>query len=218
MPPKKVVKLKTTTKQNAPRKQIDWDAVFCEYRKGQLSIVQIAKQFNITEGAIRYHSKKERWTKDLADQVRDGIRDELLQSNLRGSGDSTPSDAEIVKTGINQGVKIITIHRDDVVRVKNIVTTLREQLIEDIASRDILEEDILAATADPKYFKRQQHMMRAVALPTHISSVNALANALKTLIGLEREAYSLDAKDDPAKTTKKIDEIIITFRGGVEGG
>jgi predicted DNA-binding protein YlxM (UPF0122 family) len=48
----------------------DWEAIEREYRAGQLSVREIARQYAVSEGAIRKRAKAEGWERALADVVR----------------------------------------------------------------------------------------------------------------------------------------------------
>ena len=65
------------------RRSIDWEAVHREYRAGQLSVREIARQFgNIAESGIRRKAKAEGWKRDLTHRVREKVRTELVRTEV----------------------------------------------------------------------------------------------------------------------------------------
>ena len=77
----------------------DWEGIEREYRAGQLSNVAIAKEFGITEGAIRKRAKRDKWKKDLTERVKQAVRDELVRDAVRETEIRTreASDPEVVE-------------------------------------------------------------------------------------------------------------------------
>ena len=60
----------------------DWEAIHAEYRAGQLSNVMLGKKYGVTEGAIRKRAKAEGWQKDLADAVRQQVKEKLVRDEV----------------------------------------------------------------------------------------------------------------------------------------
>ena len=104
------------------RKQIDWEAIHREYRAGQLSIREIGRQYNVTDGAIRKHAKLYKWQRDLSDRVRQKVKAELVRSEVRTSTREavrTPEgDSEIVEQAAIRGVEVVRSHQDKISRVR----------------------------------------------------------------------------------------------------
>ena len=87
---------------------------------------------------------------------------------------------------IQAGVRLT--HRTDISRTRRLAMTLLAELE--------------TQTADRKAYKD-------IGTPQRIDGVKKLADTLKTLVGLEREAYSLDSAPEIDKPV--IDKIRVTF-------
>ena len=60
-------------------KKPDWEAIESAYRAGLLSIREIASKNGITDGAIRKRAKKENWSRDLSEKIKNKS-DELVRT------------------------------------------------------------------------------------------------------------------------------------------
>jgi predicted transcriptional regulator len=60
-------------------RKVDWSEVEPLYRAGVLSVSEIARQFKITETAVRKHAKQHKWKRDLAAKVRAKTTQKLIE-------------------------------------------------------------------------------------------------------------------------------------------
>jgi hypothetical protein len=56
----------------------DWDAIERQYRAGQLSIKELARQHKLSDTAIHKRAKAKGWTRDLSGAVRTRVRESLV--------------------------------------------------------------------------------------------------------------------------------------------
>ncbi len=182
----------------------DWEAIEKEYRAGQLSEAQIARQYNISRTAIQKKAKKNGWNRDLSEKVRTEVAARLVAEGLQ-----VPRENATVNEMAERGVALVLSHRQDIHTNRQAVTELIAELIDTNAHREEIEETIYDETetedgdspaAKAEKAKRRARMLAAIALPSRANVANTLATALKTLIPLERQAFNLDDKssDDSA--------------------
>ena len=95
----------------------DWEAIEREYRAGQISIRGIARQYEITDGAIRKRARAKQWERDLTNQVAAKVRSDLVRTEVRTPHVCGQSDREIVTAVAARGVEVILRHRRDCVRL-----------------------------------------------------------------------------------------------------
>lgn len=187
------------------RKQIDWEAIEREYRAGQLSIREIARQHDVSDGAIRKRAKNKGWSQDLSEKVREKVRTDLVRTEVR-----TPnaSDKEVIEAAAARGVEVVRDHRRDINSGRNLVNLLMGQLEEAATSRDEIEDAIIDETSEDGNGKRRAQMLRAVSLPGHAGTLRDLSTAMKNLIALERQAFNLDEKQGPVSDLNSVlDEV-----------
>jgi hypothetical protein len=176
-----------TDKQAKP--PTDWEAIEKEYRAGQLSEAQIARQYNISRAAIQKRAKKNGWNRDLSEKVRTEVAARLVAEGLQAARGATAVDQ-----AAERGVALVLSHRHDIQQNRFAVTKLIAELHSTMDNIDEIEKAIDEETADDENGKRRARMMAAVALPSRAAIANSLASALKTLIPLERQAFNLDER------------------------
>lgn len=170
----------------------DWDAIHAEYRAGQLSNVMLGKKYGVTEGAIRKRAKAEGWQKDLADAVRQQVKEKLVRDEVRAPN---ARDREIVEAAATTGADVVRRHRRDISKGQDIVSMLFGQLEEAATNRAELEDAIEEETKNDETTRRRTQLMRLVSLASHAGVLRDLSTAMKNLIPLERQAYNLDEQE-----------------------
>lgn len=167
----------------------DWEAIEREYRAGQLSVAEIGRQYGVTHVAILKRAKKKEWSRDLSEKVRQEIKARLVTEGLQEARGKVT-----VETAAARGVQLVREHRADIKALRDAVTKLIAELNTDLDPDEIVEA---LAQGDPdEAAKAKQKLDRALALGGRAQTASTLANTLKTLIPLEREAFALDAKPD----------------------
>lgn len=176
----------------------DWEAIEREYRAGMLSIAEIARQHDVTHPAILKRAKKLGWKRDLSEKVRSEIATRLVTEGLQGQ-----RDAVTIEQAAERGVAIVREHRKDICTARTVASNLLEELRSASQSVEELEDLIFEHTEAPDgrvetkaeesaRLRRRDKMLAAVALPARSQTLNNLANALKTVISLERQAFNID--------------------------
>lgn len=183
------------------RKKIDWDVVERKYRAGQLSIREIARQHKCSDGAVRKKAKAHGWTRDLITKVNQEVRNKLVRSEVRVPDEKT--EKEIVEEAATVATDVVLSHRKGSQKGLWAVNILLKQLLEAAESRAQLEEEIAKETKGVP--SRKERFMRAISLKTHSVIAVNLANALKTLVGVDRQSYNLD--DGKYTADKTISEM-----------
>lgn len=184
----------------ADRKSIDWEAIEREYRLGQLSVVEIARQHGISHTAIQKKAKAGEWTRSLVERVRKRVADRLVAPEV-----AAKDEEAAVEVAAATRINIVREHQASIGRGQKLALALFSELEEATENREAIDEAIEAETLRDKDTKRRSMMQRAVALPSRATTLGNLASALKTLVGLERQAFNLSdgpggESDAPAKS------------------
>lgn len=168
----------------------DWESVEREYRAGQLSLREIAKAADITEGAIRKRARRDKWTRDLSVRVREAVRSELVRSEVRNTDPRT--EQEIVGAAAMRSVDVILSHRKDIARFRNAASRLLS----------LLETDEVKEGEE-----RMSPRERATLL-------EQLSRVTVRMIQLERQAFGLDDDAKAPDTAETVDAA--SPRGEIE--
>jgi hypothetical protein len=186
------------------RSHPDWEAIDREYRAGQISIREIARQHGISDGAIRKRAMKENWLRSLADHVRLGVRDKLVREDGAPSESEGPlarDDRDIADAAISRGVEVVRQHRASLARANRVVDRLLEHLEDALKSTREIEAAIIEETpalenedaADRRArLKCRATLLKAMSLPSLAQTAASLSTTLKNVIALERQAFNLD--------------------------
>jgi hypothetical protein len=115
------------------------------------------------------------------------------------------TDAEIIEEASDTQVSVVRSHRRDISTGRRIIASLFEELIEGTERREEIDEAIEVETASDTNGQRAAMMRRAVALPSRAATMQSLAGALKSIVVLERQAFSIDTGGDPDEPATKGD-------------
>jgi hypothetical protein len=179
----------------------DWEAIEREYRAGQLSVREIARQDgNVSDRGIAKHAAAHGWERNLADRVRTKVAETLVRdgdSSQSGSQAHARTEEAIVAAAAARGAEVVRKHIASIGRVHTVTMKLLDQLEDTTDSLDTVT-DTIAADKD-RDARNKRLALRAVDLPSRAQTVTALSTSLKTLVGLERQAFNLNAPGEGAE-------------------
>lgn len=191
------------------KKPADWELIERDYRAGMMSLREIGKVHGISDTAIRKKAKAAGWERDLTEKVNEKVRTELVRSQVRTANPQT--EREIIEAAAATVVQVVRGHRKHITRQIELVDLLTEQLVGAAGNREDIEDEIFAETAADENGKRRAAMLKAVSLPSHTSAVVSLSNALKTLVGLERQAFNV--KDEAEAAVNPLADLMAQMSG-----
>ncbi|MBQ0917458.1 hypothetical protein KBW71_03315 [Hydrogenophaga aromaticivorans] len=174
----------------------DWERIGAQYRIGTMSLREIASMHGITEGAIRKRAKKEEWTRDLAAKVRakadELVRKELVRSEVRKE---TATEKESIDTEAQVLARVRLTHRKDISKGRTLAMSLMEELEAQTGSAELMQK-LGEIMSDPDKSgndkKLAEAYQKAISLGGRVQTMRSLADTIRTLVSLEREAYGLD--------------------------
>lgn len=168
------------------RPKTDWEAIERDYRAGQLTAREIARQHGVSHTAINKRAKAESWVQDLSKAVRQAAEAGLVSSEV-----SSGNTREAVQAAAQRVVEVVRSHRKDIKFGRDLTERLLSEL--DGTTSKVGEiEEIIAKETEPG--PRRGAMMRAVSLPSRAGVIKDLSQAMQRLITLERQAFSIDPK------------------------
>jgi len=186
----------------------DWEAIESAYRAGLMSLREIASQHNISEGAIRKRAKRDDWSRDLQAKIQERAEDLVRKKEVRKQVRSEGAFSERVLIEATAEV-IATVrmeHRGDIRRARELTNTLFDELAGECGDVAALEQlgDLMRSPDDKGMDKLNDLYHKIISLPSRVKSMKDLSDSLKTLIGLEREAYSIENKAEAKETTHNV--------------
>lgn len=182
----------------AEKKAIDWEAVERDYRAGVLSLREIGGAHGVTHGAIRKRAERDGWTRDLAARVQ-ARADELVSRAMvstQVSMDTKITERVVIEANAQRIATVRGEHRADIARMRALVLRLLEECEAEASEPGLFAGlgEIMARPDESGRDRARDAYEKAISLPQRIKGVKELAEALRVLVGMEREAYGISAE------------------------
>lgn len=189
----------------------DWEAIESAYRAGLMSIREIASQHGITHGAINKRAKRDGWERDLKAKIK--AKADALVSKREVSKQVSIETATNERILIEANAEVIANvrmeHRGDIRRARNIASSLFGELEAQCADVGALEQlgELMLSPDDKGQDKLNEIYHKVISMPGRVKSMKDLSDTLKTLIGLERQAYDIDGPNGD-EASKKLSDLM----------
>ncbi|HDR8973775.1 hypothetical protein [Burkholderia vietnamiensis] len=182
----------------------DWERIEADYRAGLLSVREIAASQGISHAAISKRAKRDGWDRDLAKRIQ--AKAEALVTTRTVTSEVTTeravNDRVIVEGNAEVIANIRLAHRSDIARSRRLAMALLEELECVTENRELFEQlgEMLRSPDERGNDKRNNLYQKVISSAGRVSSMKQLSETLKTLIGLEREAYGIAGAHDGGGT------------------
>ena len=179
----------------------DWEKIEFDYRAGFLSVREIASSSGVSHVAISKKAKKEGWVRDLSAKIK--AKADLLVTKSEVTSKvtkvTTAKENEIIEANAKVIADIRLSHRSDISRAKTLMLKLLEELESQTADRELYENlgEIMRRENDKGVDKLNDLYKKVVGSPQRIDSMKKIAETLRYLIALERQAFGIP--DDASK-------------------
>lgn len=185
----------------APRKAVDWEAVELQYRAGIRSLKEIGKEFGVSDAGIIKRAKKDGWTRDLKAKIQAKADAKVSAALVSGlvSARTKANEQTIIEVNAQAVANVRMAHRTDIARMRALVLQMLGEIEHETDNLDLYEElgDLLRAEDDKGQDKRNDIYRKVISSASRIDSMKKLAETLKVLIGMEREAYGIKGDIEP---------------------
>ncbi len=194
------------------KQAFDWEAIERDYRAGLLSIREIAGRHGCTHTAIGKRAKAEGWGRDLKAKIR-AKADALVSKrevSIEVASKSAETERQIIEANAEAIVSIRMGHRSDIRRSRELTNKLLDELEGLTDNRELFEQlGELMHSPDDKGMDRLNDLYRKVVeLPNRTKVMKDLAETLKTLITLERQAYNLDEQEHEEPYEERLKRLL----------
>jgi len=197
----------------------DWVWAQAQWELGLLAPAVIARAINRGHMALIGMASRRGWVRDpdaktkitaAAEAKIAAKRTELVEAQK----------AKVVQVTAVMQSQVLVQHREDIARARRIASMMLDELEQTILHVEELEDlgDLLRSPDERNRDKLNDRYRRIISMPDRSASLTSLANALKTIVLLERQAYSIAGLiEDPEQTrppeevTKGLDKIMSKF-------
>ncbi|MFU0920783.1 hypothetical protein [Kluyvera sichuanensis] len=174
----------------------DWEAIESAYRAGVMSLREIASQHGISEGAIRKRAKRDEWSRDLNAKVKERADDLVRKAEVRKQvrSETVLSERVLIEATAEVIATVRMEHRGDIRRARTLANALFDELEAECADVKALRKlgDFMLDPDENGRDRLNELYHAIISMPERVKSMKALSETLKNLIGLERQAYSMD--------------------------
>lgn len=195
----------------------DWEAIESAYRAGVMSLREIASQHGISEGAIRKRAKRDDWSRDLAAKVKERADDLVRKAEVRKQvrTETALSERVLIEATAEVVAAVRMEHRGDIRRAREITNALFDELGAECADVDSLRKlgELMLSPDENGRDKLNEIYHSIISMPERVKAVKALSEALKNLIGLERQAYDIDGPEGD-NSVKQLSELMDSLSQG----
>ncbi len=195
----------------------DWEAIESAYRAGLMSIREIASQHGITHGAINKRAKRDGWERNLKAKIK-AKADALVSKrevSTQVSTEKALSERILIEANAEVIANVRMEHRGDIRRAREITNALFDELGAECADIESLRKlgELMLQTDENGRDRLNEVYQSIIALPERVKAVKALSDAMKNLIGLERQAYDIgDDKGD--NVVSKLSDLMDSLSQG----
>jgi len=184
----------------------DWERIEDDYRAGLLSVREIAASQGISHTAIQKRAKAEGWERDLGAKIK--AKAEALVAKREVAKTVATEAAATERIIVEANAEVIAgvrmAHRTDIARARRLAMSLLDELEVETGSLDLFTElgELLRSEDDKGQDKRNDVYRKVISSAGRIDGMKKLAETLKVLIGLEREAYGIAENERPQSDNK----------------
>lgn len=192
----------------------DWERIEGDYRAGIKPLRLIGEENGITHGAINKRAKRDDWVRDLGAKIRAQADAKVSKAAVSSevSIQRKATESQVIASNVDLQVAVRLSQRTDISRSRRLVMTLLEELELQTGSVGLLEQlsellydqnaEETTTAQQAAQNKRMELFNKVISLSGRTGTMKSLAESLKTLVALEREAFGIDTKPDGDGSTR----------------
>jgi hypothetical protein len=203
------------------RSEIPWASIEKDWRAGIKTKLQISREYKVSRAAMDKHFDKLGIQRDLKAQIRaeaNAIVTKKVTAQTAGQ------EEEIVTLNAQMQADIIMSHRTDIQRYRKLCSQLLAEIEITSDNQDLfntlgelLDKSDYDDNGRWKQDKQNEIYHRVISMSSRISGVKQLAEALKVLIGLERQAFGIADDGDGNSKTDPLQALLEQIDGTSTG-
>lgn len=198
----------------------DWERIEPIYRAGILSLREVAQIGGVSHVSLMKHAKKFGWERDLTAKIHAKAEALVTKQAVTTAvtSERAVTERDVIDANAARIAEVRGSHRTDITRARTLSMRLLEELEAQTGNPELFQQlfDLVNPAEGEndagreRASKLQDAFQRTLSLTGRTKTLKDLGDTLKTLIGLEREAYGLDkvAQEDPgAKEAVPLHEL-----------
>ena len=181
----------------------DWEKIEADYRAGVLSVREMAAAAGVSHTAIQKRAKAQGWERDISAKV-SAKADSLVAKRQVATEVATEkaiSERQLIEASAQVIADVRMAHRGDIRKARDLTMLLLNELESTTLNNHLFAElgEMLRCPDEKGQDKLNDLYHKVIGLPSRVGSIKQLADALKTLVTLEREAYGISTNEQEGK-------------------
>ncbi len=183
------------------RQRVDWDAIEPHYRAGIRALKDIGAEFGVSDAGIIKHAREVGWTRNLKAKIQARADAKVSAATVSAEVSAERKLTESVRVEVESEVqaRVRLSHRADIQRSRKLCMALLSELESQTGNLPEIQKlgEILRDPDDNGADKLNDLYRAVISLPERTKTMKALAESLKTLVSMEREAFGIEAATQP---------------------
>lgn len=180
------------------KKEVDWVRLEADWRANIKSMRILEDEYGISKTRIGQVAEENGWTRDLSAKIKARRQAKLDSALLDSKLDSErPAlEGEVIEAAAQTQTEVILWHRKAIGRTRELALHLLGEL-ESVTDNRLELADLGEMLRDPEQKTRDRKLEiynAVIEYPTRIEAAKKLAETLRLLIGLEREAFGIEGR------------------------
>jgi len=182
------------------KKAIQWELMDADWAAGIKTPRQMAADYTTLTGqkvsheGIRKHYEETKLPRDLQGRIKQRAQ-QLVDKHLTAELTRLPeaTERQVIEVAAKNQADITLRHRADIQRYKSLASSLLDELEATTANKELFDQvGFLLRSEDEKGVdKLNEVYQKVMSLPGRTSVMKQLAETMKILIGLERQAFGM---------------------------
>lgn len=192
-------------------KYVDWEGVERDYRIGQMAVLGMAAKHGIAPQSITRRARKSGWKRDLTATVQAATNSKIIHEAAKkfneGLEESARKDFNEVDLASNVNATLIMRHQKRADSISNALDSMISELVD--ASANPVSIDVLIEAVAQQDPLASDGIRRAQTLGNRMSIAKTASETLAKLVGIERQAFGLDADKEGGGSDQKRTALLI---------
>lgn len=196
--------------QEPTGKVIDWELVERDWRAGVKSQNQLATEHSVSRAAMVKRFKKLGIDRNLGAKIHAETTSRMAKAAVPAPALTQATERDIVDANAAMQETILLSHRKDIQRSRRLAMAMLHELELQTDNIDLLEEfaEIMYAPDDKGVDRRNELYRKIISLSSRAGTMKTLADSMRGLVALEREAFGLNAGEKESERNTGVEDVI----------
>ena len=193
---------------------IDWERIELDYRAGVKTLRQIAEENDVTHGAINKRAKRDGWERDLSAKIVAKAESLVSKAEVskQVSKEALVTERAVIEANAQAIADVILSHRKDIQRNRSLAGKMLSELEAQTNDPELFEQlaELMAEPDQSGVDKLNILYRKVLSLPSRIDSAKKLAETMRVMVALEREAFGVGAEVPTKAETEVSGEVRVS--------